>query len=141
MDDVKGNGALNNWESGHFVPVFDVVSGKVYYGGHQRWLLDEGISKFYSDRSCGVTAITNTLIYMAQNNPEKAGLIGNNLDVATDTNMKNIKKSDYSALQKSVYTRILPAIWGVPTVKTIVSRVQKFAINREIGRASWRERV
>ena len=123
-------GSLINWESGKFVPV---VAGRTYYGGHQRWLLDEGVSKFYSDRSCGVTAITNMLIYLAQNRPEKARLIGNIQDHVTDINTHLIKKSDYSALQKSVYNRILPAIWGDPTVNTLTSRVQKFALDRGVS--------
>lgn len=120
-------GSLINWESGKFVPV---VAGRTYYGGHQRWLLDEGVSKFYSDRSCGVTAITNMLIYMAQNRPDKARLISKNHNLV---NEQCIKKSDYSALQKSVYNRILPAIWGVPTVNTLTSRVQKFALERGVS--------
>jgi hypothetical protein len=117
-------GSLINWENGKFVPVVELATGRTYYGGHQRWLLDEGVSKFYSDRSCGVTAITNMLIYLAQNRPEKVRL--------TDINTQHIKKSDYSALQKSVYNRILPAIWGVPTVTTIATRVQKFALDRGV---------
>ena len=123
-------GSLINWESGKFVPV---VAGRTYYGGHQRWLLDEGVSKFYSDRSCGVTAITNILVYLAQNRPEKARLIGNIQDHVKDINTHCIKKSDYSALQKSVYNRILPAIWGVPTVNTLTSRVYKFALERGVS--------
>lgn len=126
-------GSLINWKSGKFVPVVDVATGRTYYGGHQRWLLDEGISKFYSDRSCGVTAITNMLLYMAQNRPEKVRLIDKNKDLVTDKNAPRIKKSDYSALQKSVYNRILPAIWGVPTVNTLTSRVQKFALERGVS--------
>jgi len=125
-------GSLINWESGKFVPVVDVATGRAYYGGHQRWLLDEGVTKFYSDRSCGVTAITNMLIYLAQNKPEKVRLISSNLDFVTNKNVHPIKKSDYSALQKSVYNRILPAIWGIPTVNTISSRVQKFALKRGV---------
>lgn len=122
-------GSLINWESGKFVPVVDVATGRAYYGGHQRWLLDEGVSKFYSDRSCGVTAITNMLVYLAQNSPEKVSLIGNNV---TNINSLSIKKSDYSAIQKSVYNRIMPAIWGVPTVNTITSRVQNYATIRGV---------
>ena len=125
-------GSLINWESGKFVPVVDVATGRTYYGGHQRWLLDEGVSKFYSDRSCGVTAITNMLVYLAQNRPEKVRLFGKNHNIETDANAQRIKKSDYSALQKSVYNRILPAIWGVPTVTTITFRVQKFALERGV---------
>ncbi|HHX60120.1 MAG TPA: hypothetical protein GX707_05200 [Epulopiscium sp.] len=36
-----------------------------YYGGDQRWLWEENkISKFRSDRSCGVIAACNTLSYI-----------------------------------------------------------------------------
>ncbi len=132
MNASKEYGSLKNWACGKFVPVVDAVTGKMYYGGHQRWLMDEGVSKFYSDRSCGVTAITNMLIYMAQNNPDKAKLFDKIRGGQSDQIIVNIDKSDFNHFQKSVYKQILPAIWGVPTVFTIVERVQNFALKRGV---------
>ncbi len=132
MDTSKEYGALKNWEIGKFVPVVDVATGKAYYGGYQNWLMDEGVSQFYADRSCGVTAITNMLVYMAQNMPDKANLLSTTVKQSMDAGIITIKKSDYSALQKSVYKQIIPVVWGVPTIHTIVERVQNFALKRGV---------
>jgi len=132
MGILKIEGALKNWEREKFVNVLDDATGRTYYGGHQRWLLEEGISKFFSDRSCGITAVTNILIYMAQNNSEKANLIDKTVDNQWFANKKGIIKADYSAFQKRIYNNILPAVWGIPTINTLAFRVQKFALERGV---------
>ena len=50
-----------------FVPV--VRGSEKYYGGHQEWLKHEGLSKFFRDRACVVTAFTNTFFYLFRKGP------------------------------------------------------------------------
>lgn len=43
-----------------------VKVNNLYYGGLQKWLYMENLkSKFWADRSCGVTAAANALVHMA----------------------------------------------------------------------------
>lgn len=53
---------LKRSKKGEFVPV--VRKNKIYFGGFQNMLKDIGVSKFYRDRSCVVTAFTNTYLYL-----------------------------------------------------------------------------
>lgn len=124
-------GSLTNWDSGKFVPVS--VSGGYYYGGYQGWLTDEGVSKFYADRSCGVTAASNMFHYIAKNVSGKSKLY----------DKSGITKSNFSSFQKDVYGYISPAIWGIPTLETMISRVEAFASAKGVSlkatksSASW----
>ena len=45
-----------------FVPVID--GDRTYYGGFQNSLERKNVSKFYRDRSCVVTAMTNVYFYL-----------------------------------------------------------------------------
>ena len=48
-------GQLDDWDTGAFLPIKD-DGGGIYYGGYQGWLTNVGVSEFYANRSCGVTA-------------------------------------------------------------------------------------
>lgn len=84
-----------------FVPV--IGSGEKYYGGHQEWLKYEGLSKFFRDRSCVVTAFTNCFFYLF-----KEGVVD------FDT---------YNEVQYAFYKRIRPKANGVPTAKSLLKRI------------------
>lgn len=126
-------GTLTNWDSGKFVPVS--ISGGYYYGGFQGWLTDEGVSQFYANRSCGVTAASNMFHYMAKNVSGKSKLY----------DKPGITKANFSSFQRDVYDYISPAVWGVPTLDTMISRVESFASAKGVSlkatksSASWTE--
>lgn len=108
-------GSLTNWDMFDFVPVSE--STGYYYGGYQGWLTDEAVSQFWADRSCGVTAASNMLQYMSDN-------VSGMADLYTQSGMT---KANFSAFQKDVYDYLPPAIWGIPTIDTMISGVTSFA--------------
>lgn len=89
---------------GQFVPVR--ANNGIYYGGYQNSLGDVGISKFYRDRSCVVTAFTNAYLYMYRP--------GEVFDL-----------DEYNKYQLNFYQKIRPHINGVPTAKTLDRRVDR----------------
>lgn len=115
-------GSLDNWDYGGFVPVS--VTGGVYYGGYQGWLTDEGVSSFWADRACGLTAAANALHYMSQNVSGKSDLY----------TKSGITKTQFSAFQKQLYDYCLsPAIWGIPNWSTLKSKVEEWADYRNVS--------
>lgn len=113
-------GSLDYWDYGGFVPVS--VSGGVYYGGYQGWLTDEGISEFWANRSCGVTAASNTFHYMSKHVYGKSNLY----------TKAGITKGEFSDFQREVYDYISPAIWGIPTLSSMISQVEEYAASRNV---------
>jgi len=118
-------GSLDYWDYGGFVPVSE--SGGVYYGGYQGWLTDEGVSQFWADRSCGVTAASNTFHYMSENVYGKSNLY-------TES---GITKGEFSNFQKAVYDYLSPAIWGIPTLSTMISRAEAYAASRNVSLSAY----
>ena len=96
-------------ESNYFVPV--LKEGKTYYGGHQEWLKELGLSKFFRDRACVVTAFTNVYFYMFEK-----GFI----DFKT-----------YNDMQYKFYRRLRPKANGVPTASSLLKRIR--IINHQMG--------
>ena len=96
-------------ESNYFVPV--LKEGKTYYGGHQEWLKELGLSKFFRDRACVVTAFTNVYFYMFEK-----GFI----DFKT-----------YNDMQYKFYRRLRPKANGVPTASSLIKRIR--IINHQMG--------
>lgn len=95
--------------SSDFVPV--IRDGKKYYGGHQEWLKEMGLSKFFRDRSCVVTAFTNCFFYLFRKG---------SVDFET-----------YNKTQYEFYKRIRPKANGVPTAKSLLKRIG--IINHSLG--------
>ena len=126
-------GSLTNWDYNGFVPV--TVSGGVYYGGYQGWLTDEGITQFYADRSCGVTAAANMMHYMAKNVSGKSKLY-----TKPDTS-----KANFSKYQKDVFNYLNPAVWGIPTLSVLEWGVLDYAaacgvsLSAYWNNATWNE--
>lgn len=108
-------GSLENWDVSQFVPVSD--AGKCFYGGYQKWLTEVGVSKFFADRSCGVTAATNLLVYLAHNNPKLSNLC----------NYNGNSKLDYNKFQKEIYDYFSPTIFGVPTINYTIKRIEQYS--------------
>ena len=127
-------GELDHWKSGEFVPVS--VSEGVYYGGFQMWLTEEGISEYWANRSCGITAAANMLYYVSKNIAGKSQLY----------TKSKISKSDFSAFQKELYDYCMsPSIIGIPFMSTLKSKVEAWAnyrnvqLNGVISNAAWTE--
>ncbi|MDR1643277.1 MAG: hypothetical protein LBC41_08750 [Clostridiales bacterium] len=113
-------GKLKDWDMGGFLPITEGTG--IYYGGWQGWLVDEGVTQFYADRSCGVTASSNMLAYTAKHDPQKAKLY----------TKPDMSKKSFSQYQKEVYEFVSPAAWGVPTVDALAGRVVKFAESKGV---------
>lgn len=95
----------------------------IHYGGYQGWLSSEGfVSKFWSNRSCGVIAASNTLFYMARNNPHNK-----------NKNPSIISKENYLDLALYLYKFIRPRIFGVPTVATMIRGLKSYGEVMNIG--------
>lgn len=88
-------------KSKDFVPV--IKNGSKYYGGHQEWLKYEGLSKFFRDRACVVTAFTNVFFYLFRKGP--------------------VDFDDYNKVQFEFYKRLRPKANGVPTAKALLRRI------------------
>lgn len=84
-----------------FVPV--VRGNEKYYGGHQEWLKHEGLSKFFRDRACVVTAFTNTFFYLFRKG--------------------TVDFDYYNKVQYEFYKRLRPKANGVPTAKSLLKRI------------------
>lgn len=95
---------LKKSKFGEFVPV--KKNGKIFYGGYQNMLKDRGVSKFHCDRSCVVTAFTNTYLYMFRND-----------EVFT--------YKEYNDYHFWIYKILRPKVYGIPT-----ARVLDFKLNR-----------
>lgn len=89
---------------GEFVPVLN--KGKTYFGGFQNMLKDCGVSKFYRDRSCVVTAFTNVYLYLFRKD-------------------EKFSFEDYNHYQYWFFKVLRPKIYGIPT-----ARVLDFKLNR-----------
>ena len=96
-------------KSRDFVPV--IRDYEKFYGGHQEWLKYQGLSKFFRDRSCVVTAFTNCFFYLYKTGP---------VDFET-----------YNKTQYEFYKRIRPKANGVPTAKSLLRRID--IINHALG--------
>lgn len=116
-------GSLDDWDTYDFVPV-TTSGGGVYYGGYQGWLTDEGVSEFWANRACGLTAAANAMYYMSQNVNGKANLY----------TKSDISKSSFSAYQKELYDYCFsPAIWGIPTWASMKSKVEEWADYKNVS--------
>ena len=92
-----------------------------YYGGKQEWLHESGyISKKKADRSCGVAAAANLVLYLARENPEFRRLYDG----------KN--KEDYIELMRKLYTFLKPRFYGVPTIRKMRNGILNFAASKGI---------
>ena len=89
----------------------------IHYGGYQGWLSSGGyVTKFWSNKSCGVIAAANTLFYMARNNPHNKS-----------KNPPIITKENYLDLALYLYKFIKPNIYGIPTVSTMIKGLKNYA--------------
>lgn len=100
---------LKNSSFGAFVPV--ISARGLNYGGYQNSLEEMGVSKFYRDRSCVVTAFTNTYLYMYEAD-------------------RKFKLSEYNSYHYDFYKKIRPHINGVPTAKALNRRVDRIRRDR-----------
>lgn len=89
---------------GEFVPVIE--KDKTYYGGFQNSLERKNVSKFYRDRSCVVTAMTNVYFYLFHKERELS------MDL-------------YNEYHYYFFRSLRPRANGVPTVKSLDRRLDR----------------
>lgn len=118
-------GSLDDWDFKKFVPISERVSSSnnYYYGGYQGWLVDEGISEFWANRSCGVTAAANMMQYMATHVSGKSLLYP----------IRGLTKDQFNGYQKGVYNCLSPAIYGIPTINVMIDGVKEFALGQHVS--------
>lgn len=81
---------------------------KKYYGGNQSWLREKGyFSKFKADRSCGLIAATNTILYMLENN-------------------EKLDKEEYMDFVFNLSKFIKPRIYGIATIPIMVKGLNSY---------------
>lgn len=98
---------LKKSKIGEFVPV--VRKNKILFGGYQNMLKDMGVSKFYRDRSCVVTAFTNIYLYLFRKN-------------------ENFSYDEFNDYQYWFFKVLKPKIYGIPTARLLdfkVNRIRK----------------
>lgn len=99
-------------EFGKFLPI--KTDKGIYYGGYQNSLEAMGVSKFYRDRSCVVTAFTNAYLYMYEKN-------------------KKFTLEEYNYFHYDFYKKLTPHINGVPTVLSLDRRVNKIRLEKKLS--------
>lgn len=87
-----------------FVPVID--GDRTYYGGFQNSLERKNVSKFYRDRSCVVTAMTNVYFYLFHRTRE-------------------IPIDLYNEYHYYFFRSLRPWANGVPTVRSLDRRLDR----------------
>lgn len=87
-----------------FVPVID--GDRTYYGGFQNSLERKNVSKFYRDRSCVVTAMTNVYFYLFHRKRE-------------------IPMDLYNEYHYYFFRSLRPWANGVPTVRSLDRRLDR----------------
>ena len=126
-------GSLDDWDEGMFVPITN--NRTTYYGGNQKWLVDEGISEKYADKACAAIAAANMFYYLSTH-------ISTMKNLYTTT---GITKSQFSAFQREVYDYVTPSPVGIPFGTVFASGVEKYASSRgvslkgEFWDGSWNE--
>lgn len=126
-------GELDDRTVGRFIPIPD-GNGGYYYGGYQAWLTEQGVSQFYANRSCGVTATANVMYYMATHVSGKSALYNQT---------GSLTKSKFNAFQRSVYDYLNPSVIGVPTLNAMINGMVDYAESRNVtltpitSPASW----
>ena len=96
---------------GTFVPIR--VPAGIYYGGYQNSLKEMGVSKFYRDRACVVTAFTNTYLYLYHKGEE-------------------FSLAEYNAYHYDFFKKLRPHANGVPTAKALARRAKRIIEDRNL---------
>lgn len=116
IENIVEEVSLTNEES--FVNI-----NNIYYGGFQKWLYTEKVkSKFWADRSCGITAASNIIIHMSMYKPRLRSLYP----------YSSLSKENFIRLMKEIFYYIKPTIIGVPTTRKMEKGLKSFAKSKEI---------
>lgn len=95
---------LTNSRVGEFIPIRK--DNMIYYGGYQNLLGELGVSKFYRDRSCVVTAFTNTYLYLYRPG-------------------ESFSLEEYNSYHYNFFKKLRPHINGIPTAKALDRRADR----------------
>lgn len=89
----------------------------IHYGGYQGWLSKEGhISKFWSNRACGLISATNIFYYMGAYH--KGSISPKKI---------NISKENFIDFALYLYKFIKPRIYGIPTIPIMIKGMNNYA--------------
>ena len=95
----------------------------IYYGGFQKWLYTEKIkSKFWSSRSCGITAAANAIVHMSMYKPRLSLLYP----------YSSLSKENFIRLMNEAFHYIKPRVIGVPTTGKLDRGLKSFAKSKQI---------
>ncbi|CAK7063538.1 hypothetical protein KQI38_01870 [Tissierella carlieri] len=100
-----------------------VKVNNLYYGGLQKWLYMEKLrTKFWADRSCGVTAAGNALIHMAM---YRKGLE----DIYRYPGLSRV---EFTRFIDEIYRYVKPNIFGIPSLGKLNKRLKSFAKSKGV---------
>lgn len=98
------------------------------YGGQQSWLKTFKIkNQFWADRSCGVTAAANLIMYLSRTRKELSALY------------RGTTSEDFVGLMKELYPFLKPRVYGIPTLTKMRQGIQKYAYSRGIRLSFYME--
>lgn len=103
---------LRRSDYGEFVPVKD--GDIIKYGGYQDSLKLRGVSKFYRDRSCVVTAFTNCYLYMYRP-------------------FEKFSLDEFNDYQYWFFKILKPKIYGIPSAKILDIKLNRLRKNYHIN--------
>lgn len=91
------------------------------YGSHQKWLYTYGYRrKFWSNRSCGVSAAANIAYYLSKNHNKK-------LYISRDLNRKS-----FTRFLNEISKFIRPRLYGIPTIYHMKKGFINFARSKAV---------
>ena len=98
------------------------------YGGQQSWLKEFKIkNQFWADRSCGVTAAANLIMYLSRTRKELSALY------------QGTSSDEFVGLMKELYPFLKPRVYGIPTLTKMRQGIQRFAYSRGIRLSFYME--
>lgn len=100
-----------------------VKINNLYYGGLQKWLYMENLkSKFWADRSCGVTAAANALIHM--------GMYRKGLE--SIYRYPGLSRVEFTRFMVEIYEYVKPSIVGIPSLEKMSKGLKSFAKDKGV---------
>jgi hypothetical protein len=94
----------------------------IYYGGFQKWLYTEKVkSKFWANRSCGITAASNIIVHMSMYKPRLRSLYP----------YSSLSKENFIRIMKELFYYIKPTVMGIPTTGKMERGLKSFAKSKE----------
>lgn len=91
------------------------------YGGQQSWLKSFMVkNQFWADRSCGVTAAANLIMYLSRSDDNLYQLY------------QGTSKEDFVELMRELYPFLRPRVYGIPTLSKIKRGILSYAYSKGV---------